>query len=194
MAQPKFTKKTTADGKPYTHVELRGDPPKTVSRDKARVAGAEMSAAHQKGRRSSEINAAIDAMSSQAQSQTGRGQTARDRALAESRMPNPLADADDSERYFKQQRRAMMQYSERTRNPTFDEDYVRNRPPSKATVPAGQKAVTLGKTVPIQDQQVQEKKPRTPGVNLGELAASVANSGQKPAFSSSERKVTRSGK
>ena len=62
MATPKFTKKTTKDGKSYTHVELIGDPREVgqATRAKAREASTELSAAASRGRMTSEINAEME--------------------------------------------------------------------------------------------------------------------------------------
>ena len=56
--QATYTEKTTAEGVPYLHVELRGDPhePTPVSREQLTEGSSEMSAAMRKGQMSVEIN------------------------------------------------------------------------------------------------------------------------------------------
>jgi len=60
--QATYTEKTTAEGVPYLHVELRGDPhePTPVSRGQLTEGSSEMSAAMRKGQMSVEINKEMD--------------------------------------------------------------------------------------------------------------------------------------
>ena len=169
MAAAKFTKKTTKDGKPYTHVELRGAPreEKTVSRDKAQKASVEMSDAHKKGKMSESINKMME---------DDLGSVIRESEF--STVTKRVGGGSE-----------FPQYDGRVRGPTFSEEditgersrnahaKVPSRPPSNATVPEGKKAVTLQKDVPIQGNGGTGRS------SMGDLAAAVAQPGQNPTFS-----------
>jgi len=151
----KFTKKTTKDGKPYTHVELNRPKGSTASRDKP----APQTSLQQMAAAMSESSGSIsDAELATVTKRVGGGS---EFPQYDGRVRGPTFSEEDIT-------------GERIRNAHAK---VPSRPPSNATVPEGKKAVTLQKDVPIQGNGGTGRS------SMGDLAAAVAQPGQNPTFS-----------